>query len=79
MTENAIPDTAVKWPYCSQFDGYEDWAIVNPQKQNDTWIVCIHGHGSNGDQLYMRQDLREVWLPEFSKNGVRDFDAQSAK
>jgi len=55
--------------YRSQFDGYEDWAIFYPRRKNDTWIVCTHGHGSNGDQLYTRQDLRDNWLPEFLKTG----------
>ncbi len=60
-----IPREAVRLNYRSQFDGFEDWAIIYPRKKNDTWIVCIHGHGSNGDQLYVRPDIRDRWLPKF--------------
>ncbi len=29
------------------------------------WVVVIHGHGSNGDQLFRRPDVRNGWLPLF--------------
>ncbi|HSW47077.1 MAG TPA: alpha/beta fold hydrolase, partial [Phycisphaerae bacterium] len=37
--------------------------------QGQTWVVCIHGHGSTGEQLYTRQDIRRSWLPLFNRHG----------
>lgn len=34
-----------------------------------TWIINLHGHGSTGDQLYTRQDIRQRWLPRFMREG----------
>ncbi|MHC4872528.1 MAG: alpha/beta hydrolase family protein, partial [Planctomycetota bacterium] len=48
-------------------DGAADWAFVEPS-ESKTWMICLHGHGSHGDQLYTRQDIVDVRL----KN-VRDF------
>jgi len=64
-----IPSRAIKFAYRSRFDDREDWAIIYPRRQNATWIVRIHGHGSNGDQLYVRQDIRDHWLPHFEQTG----------
>ncbi len=55
--------------YTSRLDGHEDWALVLPAER-DTWVVCIHGHGSAGDQLFTRPDLRERWLPAFRRRGL---------
>lgn len=51
--------------YCSAGDGRADWALAHPPRQGDIWLVCLHGHGSHGDQLYTRPDIRERWLPAF--------------
>jgi pimeloyl-ACP methyl ester carboxylesterase len=61
--------TILQLDYQSSADGYEDWALIHPPKNSDTWIVCIHGHGSHGDQLYTREDIRDQWLPIFLQNG----------
>lgn len=62
-----MPETAFRIDYRSDVDGREDWAIVNPGERADLWFVVIHGHGSHGDQLYTRQDIRKIWLPEFQR------------
>lgn len=64
------PDGVLKLDYRSSVDEMPDWALVSPPKDGDTWVVCIHGHGSFGDQLYTRPDLREEWLPHFIDRGV---------
>lgn len=56
--------------YHSQCDGHHDWALVHPPKDGKTWLVCLHGHGSHGDQLYTRPDIRAKWLPEFLGRGL---------
>ena len=43
-------------------DGFEDWALIKPGKRKGLWAVVIHGHGSTGDQLYTREDIRRLWL-----------------
>jgi pimeloyl-ACP methyl ester carboxylesterase len=71
---NILQQTPQSWKgvtrldYRSQIDGFEDWALIRPCQKADTWIVCIHGHGSHGDQLYTRSDIRDNWLPTFTKN-----------
>jgi pimeloyl-ACP methyl ester carboxylesterase len=58
----------VRIDYQSSVDGIKDWALLRPPEKNDTWIVNIHGHGSHGDQLYTRPDIRDTWLPTFKQN-----------
>jgi len=52
--------------YVSGVDGVADWALVLPNREN-TWIVCVHGHGSTGNQLYTREDIRRSWLTVFKR------------
>ena len=59
-----IPDEVLKLDYVSSLDGFEDWAYIWPNTNTDIWVVVIHGHGSNGDQLYTRPDIRKAWLPQ---------------
>lgn len=64
--------------YTSDVDGIEDWAMMLPAQNQDAenqnenqnvWIINLHGHGSTGDQLYTRQDIRKSWLPHFIEQG----------
>jgi pimeloyl-ACP methyl ester carboxylesterase len=64
------PDGLRKVEYESSVDGFYDWALLYPAENTDLWIVVIHGHGSNGDQLFTRQDVREAWLPVFLNSGA---------
>lgn len=65
-----VPDNVLKVEYISGKDGLGDWAYVLPNVCTDIWIVNIHGHGSTGDQLYTRKDIRNFWLPKFLKYGL---------
>lgn len=48
-----------RWEYESPIDGLIDWALVrNGRDGNGPWVVVLHGHGSTGDQLFTRDDLR---------------------
>ncbi len=47
-----------------------DWALLQPGSNSDTWAVFLHGHGSGGDQLYTREDIRRQWLPALRQAGV---------
>jgi pimeloyl-ACP methyl ester carboxylesterase len=69
-----VPVKQADWPaglvrieYTSRLDGVNDWALALPPDEGRTWVVCIHGHGSAGDQLYKRADVRRAWLPAFQK------------
>jgi len=59
------------WSYTSPADGSSDWALAMPPASppSTTWIVNLHGHGSRGDQLYTRKDIREQWLPVLLETG----------
>lgn len=53
----------------SGVDGTEDFALALPPKDSDIWVVCLHGHGSRGDQLFTRPDIKAQWLPDFLNHG----------
>jgi len=60
----AFPPRLERIDYTSAADGFKDWALVLASPE-PTWIVMIHGHGSTGDQLFTRPDVRDAWLPLF--------------
>ena len=64
-----FPEGLMQLDYVSDVDGLRDWALLLPGVDKSLWIVVIHGHGSHGDQLYTRMDVREKWLPVFRKTG----------
>ena len=53
----------------SEIDGIEDWALALPGPASCTWVVHIHGHGSSGDQIFTRPDIRQSWLPVYLRHG----------
>ena len=67
--QDGIPAGVQRLDYRSQADRALDWALIWPPAQGDRWIVVIHGHGSQGDQLYTREDVRDLWLPVFRRLG----------
>ncbi|MFA6293206.1 MAG: alpha/beta fold hydrolase [Victivallales bacterium] len=72
--ENAVgeyyPAGLKRLEYASAVDGLKDWALLLHGERKGLWIIFIHGHGSNGDQLFTRRDLRETWLPVFRDSGA---------
>jgi pimeloyl-ACP methyl ester carboxylesterase len=64
-----FPAGVLRCEYHSEVDGFADWALIWPPEKGDTWIVMIHGHGSHGDQLYTRADIRDMWLPVYRRDG----------
>ncbi len=65
-----FPEGLLKLDYCSAADGLADWAmLLEPREGIHTWVVVIHGHGSKGNQLYVRPDLQQYWLPEYLQRG----------
>ena len=67
---DAFADGVLRLDYTSGVDGRADWAVVWPGTSSDDWIVMIHGHGSHGDQLWTRPDIRDQWLPAFRRTGM---------
>jgi pimeloyl-ACP methyl ester carboxylesterase len=59
-----------KIAFRSALDGQMDWAVVSPPSKGNTWVVFLHGHGSFGDQLFIRQDIKTQWLPHIQKHGL---------
>ena len=66
---NNFPAELKRIRYKSGVDGMDDWAMVLPPKSGTKWLVCIHGHGSLGDQLYTRKDIHDWYLPRFLERG----------
>ncbi len=67
---DCFPDTLLKLNYRSSGDDAEDYAYILPGKNPEFWIVVLQGHGSHGDQLYTRKDLREIWLDPLRATGA---------
>ena len=66
-----FPKGCVRLEYASFVDGSSDYAMmVPPESQGqDTWVVTIHGHGAEGNQVFVRSDVKKHWLPEFLRHG----------
>ncbi len=56
------PKETVRVDYTSLVDGFADWALLCPPRHESLWLVFVHGHGSAGDQLFVREDIRERLL-----------------
>lgn len=52
-----------RFEYKSTFDGMPDWGMFNSGTENGVAVVVLHGHGSHGDQLATREDIKKEWLP----------------
>jgi len=66
----AIPGL-VRLDYTSAVDGVHDWALLSsPFNGGKDWVVMIHGHGSEGNQLFVRPDLRDSMLPLWLGKGL---------
>jgi pimeloyl-ACP methyl ester carboxylesterase len=60
---HGIPPGVLRLEYTSGLDQQQDWALLWPPEKGALWAVVIHGHGSHGDQLYTREDIKRDWLP----------------
>lgn len=66
----AIPGGVVRAAYVSPRDGLADWALAWAPVTGRTWAVVLHGHGSHGDQLYTRADIRQHWRDPLRAAGL---------
>ena len=56
--------------YTSSRDGLRDWALLrHPAPGVRTWVICLHGFNANANQLFMRRDLKRLWLPRYLEHG----------
>jgi len=49
-------------------EGGGDWALAWPGTRR-SWVVHLHGHGSTGDQIFTRADIRDAWLAAYRRLG----------
>jgi pimeloyl-ACP methyl ester carboxylesterase len=70
VTESGFPQGVIRLTFRSRIDGLEDWALLWPPERGGHWCVVIHGYGSHGDQLFVREDIRRDWLPRFRDRGM---------
>jgi len=56
--------------FASPMDRSRQWALVKPNPASRDWVIVIHGHGSRGDQLFTRPDIRDAWLPAFHERAL---------
>jgi len=69
-TGPGFPGEVRRVDYESAVDGRRDWALLRPGANRGLWIVVIHGHGSQGNQLFTHEDIRKTWLPRFLATGA---------
>ncbi len=50
--------SAERVEFISELDGWRDWYLVVPGKPDRSCCINLHGHGSAGDQLWVRTDIR---------------------
>lgn len=65
-----FPEGLLRLTYAGGGDAAPDWALLRPGARRDLWIVVLHGHGAQGDQLFTRRDVRDLWLPAFLATGA---------
>ena len=51
-------ETPEKIVYTSKVDGAEDWYMLCNAGRGSDCLVYLHGHGSHGDQLFTREDIK---------------------
>ena len=51
-------ETPEKIVYQSNADGVEDWYMLCDAGRGSDCLVYLHGHGSRGDQLFTREDIK---------------------
>lgn len=66
----SAPSGVEKLDYRSEVDGRNDWALAWPPLRGRTWVVHLHGHGSSGDQVFTRADIRDEWLAHYRMLGL---------
>ena len=59
-------ETPEKIVYTSKVDGASDWYMFCNAGRRTDCLVYLHGHGSRGDQLFTRSDVKER-LPFIAK------------
>ena len=51
-----------KKEYFSKTDGTADWYMLYNAGAASDCVIYLHGHGSHGDQLFTREDIK--WFGE---------------
>lgn len=76
VNDTIINDIKVK-KYTYNHIGIKDYCYVEEGSTNN-YIFIVHGHGSNADQLYTREDIFENWYPAIKSKGlgIINFDTQ---
>ena len=65
------PSGVDRLTYKSLEDGLKDWALAwRPPDKGNVWVVHLHGHGSTGDQIFTREDIREKWFTRYRELGL---------
>lgn len=55
---------ATRLSFRSGYDGATDWALYVPGDVKKNMVVFLHGSFSNADQVFIRRDFRDYWLPK---------------
>lgn len=70
VTQSGYPSGLYRMKYESGYDGTSDNAMIRPPETGGDWVVVLHGFGGHENQLYMRKDIKQCWLPEYIRRGI---------
>ena len=70
---SGFPTGLLRLSYASDYDGAPDDALLLPPASGDWWIVCLHGFAGHSNQIFVRRDIKQSWLPAFLEGGYGVF------
>ncbi len=73
VVASGFPPGLMRLAYTSGYDGQEDEALFIPPVSGSDWIVCLHGFGGRANQIFVRSDIRQAWLPVYLERGYGVF------
>ena len=66
----AAPEGAMRLSWRRADGAGRDWAVWWPGRCRAACALYLHGHGSGGDQPFVREDVARLWVPELRRLGL---------
>ncbi len=73
VSASGFPAGLARLSYASDYDGVSDEALFLPPTSGDWWVVCLHGFAGHSNQIFVRRDIKQSWLPVFIEGGYGVF------
>ena len=73
ISASGFPEGLLRLSYESDCDGFLDEALLLPPSAGEWWVVCLHGFAGHSNQIFVRKDIKQNWLPAFIEGGYGVF------